>query len=444
MHLVCILDSLSFWFFNPTWVTACLSQVARLELDNNGKADSELQQAHPSGPNSRAAQITDDAQREQAVIALRKWRQWTEGPYATLVGKGLHKEEIAEWAVQLEEDMVEQEVPDGAVGALCTRAGLQHLEKDEAIAALAVYRVRKNLQPDFLNGTFIEWKDATNAGGEPGEQEGAAREAITTPSPGQGESGVAAFHELVARLAAARVENDALRKILVPQLNEEALNKLLGEHLPYAWMGSLLTGLKSYKEKNEQWFTEELAILIWNTVNEELRAKRQGMKSTNPQNQPQGMQMVPHQQGGAMAGGGTTLHTPPGNCFKCGGPGHWATNCPLATQRRGGRVQMMGQQQVLVSSKGVAFDMAGPPPGQCRVCGGNHWEQYCPHANPQGVPQMFQSATGNAAQPHPQQSFQGASPPPAAEGVPQFPNAQAQQHMQSIYREMGFQVGNQA
>ena len=103
----------------------------------------------------------------------------------------------------------------------------------------------------------------------------------------------------------------------------------------------------------------------------------------------------------------------------------------------------MGQQQVLVSSKGVAFDMAGPPPGQCRVCGGNHWEQYCPHANPQGVPQMFQSATGNAAQPHPQQSFQGASPPPAAEGVPQFPNAQAQQHMQSIYREMGFQFGNQ-
>ena len=132
----------------------------------------------------------------------------------------------------------------------------------------------------------------------------------TTLNPGPGESGVAAFHELVARLAAARVENDALRKILVPQLHEEALNKLLGEHLPYAWMGSLLTGLKSYKEKNEQWFTEELAILIWNTVNEELRAKRQGMKSTNPQNQPQGMQMVPHQPGGAMGGGYTFAHPP--------------------------------------------------------------------------------------------------------------------------------------
>ena len=90
--------------------------------------------------------------------------------------------------MQLEEDMVEQEVPDGAVGALCTRAGLQHLEKDDAIVALAVYRVRKNLQPDFLNGTFIEWKGATNTGGEPGEHEGAAREASTTPNPGQGES----------------------------------------------------------------------------------------------------------------------------------------------------------------------------------------------------------------------------------------------------------------
>ena len=57
---------------------------------------------------------------------------------------------------------------------------------------------------------------------------------------------------------------------------------------------------------------------------------------------------------------------------------------------------------------------------------------------------MFQSATGSAAQPNPQQSFQGANPPPATDGVPQFPNAQAQQHMQSIYREMGFQFGNQA
>ena len=33
---------------------------------------------------------------------------------------------------------------------------------------------------------------------------------------------------------------------------------------------------------------------------------------------------------------------------------------------------MMGQQQILVSSKGVAFDMAGPPPSQCHLCGGPH------------------------------------------------------------------------
>ena len=37
-----------------------------------------------------------------------------------------------------------------------------------------------------------------------------------------------------------------------------------------------------------------------------------------------------------------------------------------------------------------------------------------------------------------------APPPPATGGIPQFPNAQAQQHMQSIYREMGFPFGNQA
>ena len=111
-------------------------------------------------------------------------------------------------------------------------------------------------------------------------------------------------------------------------------------------------------------------------------------------------------------GGGVHLCTPPqAIALNAGSLATGLLTAP-SPHKDGGGVQMMGQQQVLVSSKGVAFDMAGPPPGQCRVCGGNHWEQYCPHANPQGVPQMFQSATGSAAPPNPQQSFQGAGPPP--------------------------------
>ena len=115
-----------------------------MEIDN-GKADSEREKAHPQEAIHGAQPQQDDAAREAAVKALRQWRQWKEGPYTSLVEKGIPIEQIMEWTIQLEEDLVEQEVPEGAVGALCTRAGLQHLDKQQALAALAVYRERKQL-----------------------------------------------------------------------------------------------------------------------------------------------------------------------------------------------------------------------------------------------------------------------------------------------------------
>ena len=120
------------------------------------------------------------------------------------------------------------------------------------------------------------------------------------------EASVTSFHELVARLAAAQVENKSLRKIMVPQLNEEALNKLLGEQLLYVWMGSLLTGLKAYKDKNFRDPEEELAPLIGNVVTEEIRAKRQGMKSVNPNFHPN-----KRGGGGSFKGGCPGLPPPP-------------------------------------------------------------------------------------------------------------------------------------
>ena len=48
---------------------------------------------------------------------------------------------------------------------------------------------------------------------------------------------------------------------------------------------------------------------------------------------------------------------------------------------------MVGQTQMFVSSKGVAFDMQGPPPAPCRYCGGPHWEHFC-QMNGQGVQQQ--------------------------------------------------------
>ena len=57
----------------------------------------------------------------------------------------------------------------------------------------------------------------------------------------------------------------------------------MGEQLPYAWVSSLLVGLKEYQQKQENWTEHELAQLIWNVVNEEFRAQRQGRNSSAPQ-----------------------------------------------------------------------------------------------------------------------------------------------------------------
>ena len=280
-------------------------------------------------------------------------------------------------------------MPEGALGALCMRAGLQHLEKNQALAALAVYKERKQLQLDFINGTFIPWrrdkKDKIpqhEAGGGGGQQD--VKDTMQT------NTGMAAFHELVARLAAAKVENETLRQILVPTLGEDTLNKLMGEHMPYSWMTILLAGLKSYSNKAPSWATEELAQPIWTVVNEELRARRQGRLS-GQQPSPQG-QMVGQPAGQTQYGCGQPrmANRPPGNCFQCGQRGHRAATCPVAG-RKGGRVQFVGQQQLWVSAKGVAFDMQGPPPAPCRYCGGSHRGQNYPMnpENQQQTPQLL-------------------------------------------------------
>ena len=69
-------------------------------------------------------------------------------------------------------------------------------------------------------------------------------------------------------------------------------------------------------------------------------------------------------------------HAPPGNYFKCGETGHWASSCAVRGPK--GQMQNVGQSQLWVFQKGVAFDMQGPPPSSCRHCGGGHWEHFCP------------------------------------------------------------------
>ena len=103
---------------------ACMPEpIGNMEVNSNGKANGEPRKAKPVPPGPADAQHTDDLDRKQTAIALRKWRQWAEGPYATLVGKGLHLNLITEWTVQFEEDMVKHEVPDGGRGSILHTRG---------------------------------------------------------------------------------------------------------------------------------------------------------------------------------------------------------------------------------------------------------------------------------------------------------------------------------
>ena len=116
------------------------------------------------------------------------------------------------------------------------------MSREDMLTALAVNRKRKGLQPELGKGCFIPWGVGVKQGAEKGPANQGDRDkmmALAGPQP-------AAFHELLARLAAARVKNEALRQSLVLGLTIERLNRIMGEQLPYVWMSSLLVGLKEY------------------------------------------------------------------------------------------------------------------------------------------------------------------------------------------------------
>ena len=120
-------------------------------------------------------------------------------------------------------------------------------------------------------------------------------------------------------------------------------------------MSSLLAGLRVFQQNNEVWEAHNLAWLIWNVVNEEFMARRQGRNSAAPMGNQGGggggqqPLFQGQQQGSRML---TLTHQPPDKR---------GTGCQSARggggARRGGRVQMVGQTQMFVSQEGVAFDM---------------------------------------------------------------------------------------
>ena len=126
-----------------------------------------------------------------------------------------------------------------------------------------------------------------------------------------------AFTEVVARLVAAKLENEFLRQSLIPPLTPEYLGRIMTEQIPYVWMTACLATLKGFNDTSPDWASHPLPTLMWQVVNEELRARRQGRQLAPPPYGPgvQGVGQMTPNGGGGMAG---HAHHPPGNCFKCG------------------------------------------------------------------------------------------------------------------------------
>ena len=81
------------------------------------------------------------------------------------------------------------------------------------------------------------------------------------------------FNELVAQLAAGKVENEVLRQSLILPLGPDSLGRLMTEQVLYAWMGILLASIKDYSEKDQEWASRPLAQAVWQVVHEEFRTK---------------------------------------------------------------------------------------------------------------------------------------------------------------------------
>ena len=109
----------------------------------------------------RKADGSEAAENEPMIAA---WARWVQGPFQTIMTNAKLREQAAEWTMSLMEDMVEDEVREGAVPALVLRAGMD-MEKEQAFPALAVYRERRGLRPDFVRGMLVPC--AAGRGAEP-------------------------------------------------------------------------------------------------------------------------------------------------------------------------------------------------------------------------------------------------------------------------------------
>ena len=73
--------------------------------------------------------------------SLLAWAKWVQGPYQALLKSAHFEQQLDEWELGFLEALTEQEVPEGKIVAMTTRAGLV-LDTGDATRAMAAYKGR--------------------------------------------------------------------------------------------------------------------------------------------------------------------------------------------------------------------------------------------------------------------------------------------------------------
>ena len=93
------------------------------EIEVDPVAAPQVNEAAGNGRGPKRSPQGSESKEEEPTLAY--WRRWVQGPYVAFRANDKMADQIAEWTIQSMEDMVMDDVPEGAVTALAARAGIK-------------------------------------------------------------------------------------------------------------------------------------------------------------------------------------------------------------------------------------------------------------------------------------------------------------------------------
>ena len=297
-------------------------------------------------PDAHITETNPSPPTPQPHPTVLEWARWVAGPYAAIESRSTYASDLDKWEVDMEEYLMEAEATQEQLAAFAGAAGMD-MDRTATLRAMGAYAARKHLRPDFQEMHFKSFPRAgtpTQAEGDITSDQGRKREIVALPSP-------------------QKLEVEHMRQSMISPLTTNTIDRFLTEALPYVRMTSLGAALKevAMEDPPGAWTKQPLPATVWRVMNEELRAKRQGRPSAPamPANQAAPTQCLTAPPAAPTTGAGTV-------CFYCGQRGHIARVCP--GKQAGGQMPQMGQHTIWVNNN-QAYDMSGPPPAPCNICG---------------------------------------------------------------------------